>query len=372
VKGSELKELQGLFKIVSEGKRIWEATFDAIVDPVLIVSRKFEIERANLAAAQALGLHVRDLIGKTCHRTFAGRDDPCPGCPLTAGLDSFSLQRNRLKPFADGREYLASAYPIRGKRGEDLGLAVLQYQDLSTIRKLEEQLLQNEKMVAMGLFASGIAHDINNPLSGVLAFAQLAMKDLDPESPTYKDLKEIEGSALRCKKIVENLLLFARPAPLHDRIPVDLGILVQRVLPSLKVQWGDLAYSLHAKLTPLTEVPVNEGKLEQVFTNLLTNAFQALDGGGEIRIRGGEDSQSVFIEIEDTGRGISAKNLRRIFDPYFTTKGRGGTGLGLPICYNIVREHGGRIDVQSREGKGSCFRVIIPKGGKDEAANPGS
>jgi len=195
---------------------------------------------------------------------------------------------------------------------------------------------------------------------------------LDPESPTYKDLKEIEGSALRCKKIVENLLLFARPAPLHDRIPVDLGILVQRVLPSLKVQWGDPAYSLHAKLTPLTEVPVNEGKLEQVFTNLLTNAFQALDGGGEIRIRGGEDSQSVFIEIEDTGRGISAKNLRRIFDPYFTTKGRGGTGLGLPICYNIVREHGGRIDVQSREGKGSCFRVIIPKGGKVEAANPGS
>lgn len=368
----DLKQLQGLFKIVSEGKRVWEATFDAIVDPVLIVSRKFTVERANQAAAQAVGVHVRDLIGKTCYEVFAKRSNPCAACPWIAATQSLAPERGRLKPYVDEREYVASAYPIRAKDGEELGLAVLQYQDLSTIRKLEGQLLQNEKMVALGIFASGIAHDINNPLAGVLAFAQLALKDLNCESQTYKDLKEIETSALRCKKIIEDLLLFARPSTARERSRVDLGTVVERVLPSLRVQWKDSDYSLHVDLKPLTPVEVCESKFEQLFTNLLTNAYQALEGRGEIHVRGGEDDTQVFLEVEDNGKGIPEKNLRSIFDPYFTTKGnRGGTGLGLPICYNIVREHGGRIEVQSREGKGSCFKIIIPKGGEDETSNFG-
>jgi signal transduction histidine kinase len=105
-------------------------------------------------------------------------------------------------------------------------------------------------------------------------------------------------------------------------------------------------------------------KFEQVFTNILTNAFQALRPGGEIRISAREDDKSVILEVADDGEGISEENLKSIFDPYFTTKRqRGGSGLGLPICYNIVREHGGRIEVSSRVNEGSVFRVCLPKGG---------
>jgi two-component system, NtrC family, sensor kinase len=369
-KPQNLEELQSLFQIVSEGKRVWEATFDAIVDPVLIVSPHFVIERANLAAARAVNQGVQELIGKKCYEVFAKRKDPCVGCPMVMGLKSHSPERNRLKPFVDQREYVASAFPIHAKEGGDLGVAVLQYQDLSAIRKLEEQLVQSEKMAAMGLFASGIAHDINNPLSGVLAFAQLAMKDVDPNSQTYADLKEIEASALRCKKIVEDLLLLAKPSTQVERSMVDLGRLVERILPSLKVQWKNAGYSVKLDLPKLTPVSVCESKFEQVFTNILTNAFQALNIGGEISIRCGEDENSIFVEFKDNGRGIPKQHLKSIFDPYFTTKGhRGGTGLGLPICYNIVREHGGRIEVHSTEGKGSIFQIYIPKGGEDETSN---
>jgi two-component system NtrC family sensor kinase len=372
-KPSALEELQGLFQVVSEGKRIWEATFDAIVDPVMIISKKFIIERANLAAAKSAQVHVRDLIGNHCYEVFAKRDSPCLVCPLQVSLKKSAPETSRLQPYADDREFVVSGFPIKGKQGENLELAVLQYQDLSAIRKLEEQLLQNEKMAALGIFASGIAHDINNPLSGVLAFAQLAMKDLDPENPTYKDLKEIEVSALRCKKIVEDLLSFARPTSKTDKNTTDLGQLIERVLPSLEVQWKDFNYSMKLELKELTPVSVCENKLEQVFTNILTNALQALAPGGAICIRGGEDDKSVFIEVQDNGKGIAKHHLNSIFDPYFTTKREGGgMGLGLPICYNIVREHGGNIEVKSTLGKGTTFRVYVPKGRSDETPSHGS
>jgi signal transduction histidine kinase len=357
------EELQDLFAVVSEGKRVWESTFDAIVDPVLIVSNDYQVRRANLAAAESAGVDVRQLVGKHCYESFAKRSSPCVGCPMEPSQQRNAPKRKGLQPFDDDREFAASSFPIHGKDGSDLGLAVMQYQDRSGLRKLEAQLVQNEKMAALGLFASGIAHDINNPLTGVLAFAQLAMQGVDPSSPAYEDLKEIEKSALRCKKIVEDLMTFSRPLQPSDSTSVDLGELVARVLPNLQVQRKDQDYQLKVQLEKLPHVSVSESKFEQVFTNLLSNAFQAIGAGGEIVIRGGEEEGMVYIDIADNGEGIPLENLKRIFDPYFTTKGKmGGTGLGLPTTYNIVREHGGRIKVKSRQGKGTSFRVFVPKG----------
>lgn len=358
-----IEELRDLLQVVSEGKRVWEATFDAIVDPVLIVSKDFDIKRANQAAASSIAGDVRQLIGKKCFLTFAKRESPCPGCPMVVGLKDLSSESERLPPFVDGREFTASSYPILGKEGKDLQLSVLQYRDLTEKRKLEEQLMQSEKMAALGLFASGIAHDINNPLSGVLAFAQLAMQDVDPESQIYRDLKEIETSALRCKKIVENILQLTRPTAMDERAPTDLGQVLANVLPNLMVQWKDSGYQVRMDVKALTPVPVVVSKFEQVFTNILANALQSLKEGGEVVVRSQENEDSVSVEIQDNGEGISKENLKKIFDPYFTTKGkRGGSGLGLPICYNIVREHGGVIEVKSTPGKGTLFRVCLPKG----------
>lgn len=360
-----LEELKSLFAVVSEGKRAWEATFDAILDPVLVVTRDYRIVRANLAAADSAGLKVRELIGKPCFEIFAKEKAPCPGCPMRESLASGRPRRERLTPYSDQRAFVVGSFPIRDYDGKGGSLAVVQYQDVSAIRKLEAQLLQSEKMAALGLFASGIAHDINNPLAGVLAFAQLAMQGLAPDSQLYQDLKEIESSALRCKKILEDLLEMSRPSGRAEKSLVDLGTLIERVLPNLKVQYQDQDYRLDLALKPLTPVEVCPSKFEQVFTNILTNAFQALKPGGSVRVSAHEDDKSVVIEVEDDGEGISEENLKNIFDPYFTTKRqRGGSGLGLPICYNIIREHGGQIEVSSRVNEGSMFRIRVPKGDK--------
>lgn len=357
---SSFEDLKDLFEIVAEGKRIWEATFDAIVDPVMIVSQDFKIQRANLAAAKSAQVNVRELIGKPCYQVFAKREKPCQLCPMQLGLEENHPSRERLNPFPDQREFVASTFPI----AQQLGMAVMQYQDVSAIRRLEEQLVQSEKMAALGLFASGIAHDINNPLSGVLAFAQLAMEGLDQNSQTYRDIQEIEASALRCKKIVEDILQFVRPSFREEKSRHDLGEIALRVLPSLQVQWKDFDYELKLEIQKLTPVSLIPSKLEQVFTNIIANAFQALSPGGHLTLRSGEDEKTVFVEIQDNGEGISEENLKKIFDPYFTTKSKiGGTGLGLPICYNIVREHGGRIEVKSQIGQGSSFKIFLPKGG---------
>ncbi|MCC6273652.1 MAG: PAS domain-containing protein [Deltaproteobacteria bacterium] len=360
-----LEELKSLFAVVSEGKRAWEATFDAILDPVLVVTREYRIVRANLAAAASAGLKVRELIGKPCYEIFAKEKAPCPGCPMRESLASGRPKRERLSPYSDQRAFVVGSFPIRDYDGKGGSLAVVQYQDVSAIRKLEAQLLQSEKMAALGLFASGIAHDINNPLAGVLAFAQLAMQGLAPDSQLYQDLKEIESSALRCKKILEDLLEMSRPSGRAEKSPVDLGTLIERVLPNLKVQYQEQGYRLDLALKPLTPVEVCPSKFEQVFTNILTNAFQALKPGGSVRVAAHEDDKSVVIEVADDGEGISEENLKNIFDPYFTTKRqRGGSGLGLPICYNIIREHGGQIEVSSRVNQGSVFRIRVPKGDK--------
>jgi two-component system NtrC family sensor kinase len=359
-----LKELQGLIEVVSQGKEAWETAFDAIVDPVLIVSKEYVIQRSNLAAADSAGSDVREVIGKHCYEIFAKRHKPCADCPMGEGQARNVSERTRLQPFSDGREFAVSSFPIRDKADQDTGLSVMQYQDMSGIRKLEDQLVQNEKMAALGHFASGIAHDINNPLSGVLAFAQLAMQGVEKNSQVYEDLKEIEHSALRCKQIIEDLLLLSKPIEKSDREMIDLSQIVKKVLPSLEVQWKSAPYKLVTELKPLPLVPIHAGKFAQVFTNILMNAFQAISENGEIRIECGEDEKRVYVDISDNGEGISEKNLKNIFDPYFTTKKKsGGTGLGLPVTYNIVREHGGHIEVKSKVGEGTSFKVYVPKGG---------
>ncbi|MCP5468000.1 MAG: PAS domain-containing protein [Deltaproteobacteria bacterium] len=360
---SSQHSLESLFSIVAEGKRVWEATFDAIVDPVLIISEDFKIQRANLATAEAAQVRVQDLIGKPCYEIFAKRSHPCSSCPINKSSTNSNHERRRLQPFSDGREYVASSYPIKGKNQKSLGLTVLQYQDVSAIRKLEEQLVQSEKMAAIGLFTSGLAHDINNPIAGILAFAQLAKESISKNSEALNDLTEIENAAHRCKKIVEDLMLLSRPLMDNERQCIDIRLLITETLPSLEVQWKKLDYTLNINLNQLSTVWGNASKLQQVFSNILLNAFQAISAGGKIEINAKEEGDEICVEIIDNGSGIAEQNLKKIFDPYFTTKrDYGGNGLGLPVTYSIIREHGGRIEVESQLGEGTHFKVFIPIG----------
>lgn len=224
--------------------------------------------------------------------------------------------------------------------------------------------VQAEKMAAFERLIGGIAHDINNPLAGVLAFTQLAMQGSSSDPQALQDLKEIEDSALRCKKILEDLVEMARPKVAAEFVDTDLAALLEKTLPELQSRHAGLENRLELRLKPLSPLKLSSRHFEAALTHLVTNAFQALGSQGNIRIETREDAEAVELEIQDQGEGIPEDNLDKIFDPYFTTKRqRGHHGLGLTYCYNVVREHGGKIEVSSKFGEGSLFKIRLPKGG---------
>ncbi len=254
------------------------------------------------------------------------------------------------------------SFPLKGKH-DDLDLSIVQYRDIREERHLQARLIQSEKMAAVGLLAGGIAHEINNPLSGILAFTQLALPQVQEGEQLHQDIKEIENSALRCKKIVENLLEFSRQSSIEDRGEVDSKVTLERVLPLINLQIKESGVVLDVNIEEaLPKILANGNQIEQVFLNLASNACHALKRGGIIRIIARHKSPGwIQIDFIDNGMGIKKEILPRIFDPFFTTKKSGiGTGLGLSIIYNIIQDHAGRIEVESAEQSGTTFHIYLP------------
>jgi two-component system NtrC family sensor kinase len=355
-KPKDLKKLQELLEIVSRAKYMWEATFDAIHEPVMIIDKNYNIERANLAAADRCGHAIRELIGKKCYRIFAEREAVCPHCPLQKTLEGErgSVEIDALRPDGD---FEVNSYPLKSHG------AVHHYHEITEQKRLQRKLIQSEKMAAIGMLAGGVAHEINNPLAGILAFTQLLQKELPAEGSAHEDLKEIENAAKRCKKIVEDLLTFARPGG-GERELLSLQEEVEKILPLARLNLRHRNVVLATDYeAALPKIVGNGPRLQQVFLNLVNNASQSMSSGGEVRlrIRKGTDEKQVYVEVSDQGCGIKKEDLSKIFDPFFTTKGqKEGTGLGLSVCYSIIAEHGGKIEVESEEGRGSLFRCVLP------------
>ena len=255
-------------------------------------------------------------------------------------------------------------------RNKDAMLNMLEDLDDShrKLKAMHSQLLQVEKMSAVGRLAAGVAHEINNPLSGVLGFAQVLLKEIPKRNTWREDVIKIEEGAKRCKKIVSNLLTFSRQKDFNLE-PADIGKVINSTLSLCKNQ------ILLEKVKIIKEYGENLPKLrvsipqiEQVFLNLITNAIQAMSEGGELKIstRPGNGEDSVEISFVDTGKGIRKENLPKIFDPFFTTQEVGkGTGLGLSVSYEILKKHNGSIRAESEgEGRGACFTVVLPVGKK--------
>jgi PAS domain S-box-containing protein len=235
-------------------------------------------------------------------------------------------------------------------------------------KKLEEthlQLVNSEKMASLGKLAAGIAHEINNPLGGILIYSSLMMEDLPSEDPKKADLARIVQEASRCKDIVRSLLEFARQTEPRME-PTDVNRAITDGLFFLENQALFHNIQIVKRLDPLLPaIWGNQGQLKQVFMNILVNAAEAMHGGGVLTISTypGPGGSGVFIEFIDTGEGIPEENLTRVFEPFFTTKAVGkGTGLGLATSYGIVEDHGGRIGVKSKVGQGTTFTIELPVG----------
>lgn len=360
---ADLQGLKNLLRVVSRGKYLWESTFDAIRDPVMIIDRSYTIERANLEAASRSGREIRDLIGQKCYRVFAQREGVCPGCPMKEVLSTQKPRSVEIEKLMPERDFLVDSYPMATDEETGRNRVVHHYREVTEEKRLQRKLIQTEKMAAVGMLASGVAHEINNPLAGILAFTQLLQKDLAGQAPVQEDLREIENAARRCKKIVEDLLTFARPHGEGKKSPLSIPEEVEKILPLARLNLRHYNVTMATEYAP--DLPLVQGssvRLQQVFLNLINNAAQAMrEKGGEVRLRVRTVGDQVVAEVIDHGIGISHEDLPRVFDPFFTTKGAGeGTGLGLSICYSIISEHGGKIEVESREGRGSLFRVLLP------------
>ncbi len=244
------------------------------------------------------------------------------------------------------------------------------------LKDSQEQLIQSEKLSSLGQLAASIAHEVNNPLSGVLTYTQLLTKRINSDKFSKESaldyLAKMESELTRSTGLVRNLLDFARQsAPVL--VETDLNDIVNRVLEltahSAKLAKVEVIKELDSSLPKLTADP---NQLQQVCTNLVLNAIQAMPQGGKLTLRTSLEKDQLKLEVKDTGYGISPENMRKLFTPFFSTKKEvKGVGLGLAISYGIIQRHRGKIDVQSIEGKGTTFTVYLPVHQKEGGTNDG-
>jgi two-component system NtrC family sensor kinase len=230
------------------------------------------------------------------------------------------------------------------------------------LQQVQDQLIRAGKMAALGELAAGVAHEINNPLTGVLTFSSLMLKKVDENNPWKKDLENIVQQTTRCRNIVRGLLDFARQRK-PDKKEWDVHTLLENTL--ILVEKQAPFQNIKIKKSFSTRIPmlfVDGDQIQQVFMNILLNAADAMaSNGGTLTIRTELKDGTAEISFTDTGYGISKEHLSKLFAPFFTTKETGkGTGLGLAISYGIIQSHNGEIDVESEVGKGSTFRIKLP------------
>ncbi len=228
--------------------------------------------------------------------------------------------------------------------------------------EMQARLIQSEKLASLGKLAAGIAHEINNPLGGVLIYTHLLLEDTDKDSGQYENLKKIVKETTRCKNIVKGLLEFSRPKE-PEMVPTDIHEVLDRALAIFEPQALFQNIKVQKEFSEVPRVIADGSQLQQVFTNIISNAAEAMAGSGVLTIRTSWEKETGLIKIEftDTGHGIRPEDMKRLFEPFFTTKEVGkGTGLGLAISYGIVQKHQGSIEVRSEIGKGSTFTVVLP------------
>ena len=368
------KQLKELLLFVEKLKSQWMATVDALVDPLLMIDENYNIKKVNKAMAKFVGKDVKDLIGKKCFEVFDSRTFSCLNCKMKTALKSKKIQQYVLENVKGNLYFEVTSQPIiNADTGKVEGVVQI-YRDRTEAKRLEEQLMQSEKLASIGLLAGGIAHELNNPLGGILIFAEVALKELnkyDDFKTVKNDIREIINAAQRCKSIVENLLQFARKESNGVGVSNPLVDINDALITALRFGRVGLKNKNIVKVKEYLSPKklclfFNRNKLIQVFLNLIQNAYQAMPDGGTLTVKtydtyDQQRNRYAICEISDTGVGIPQENITKIFDPFFTTKDPGeGTGLGLSIAYSIVSQLKGQINVDTKLNYGTIFTIRIP------------
>jgi signal transduction histidine kinase len=349
-------------------KRFVEVVLETIPLGVFVLDTGLGIVRANAEGARVLG--AAHPAGQTFPRLLPEELGTRIGEFLRAAFrasQTSSLEAEVVLA-AEARTLRFTAAPL-GATEEEATHLVLLVDDITLAKRLEQRMLLTERLTTAGRLAAGVAHELNNPLATIAGCAEsLQIRTREGAFSSFPDAADlrhylalIEEEAYRCKEITSSLLQFVRD-PGVRRTPTDLNGLVQKAVELLSHQSRFSGRRFVEELDPeLPLVTLNEGQMRQVLLGLASNALEAMDGTGALTMRSRQRRGEVEVEFEDEGHGIPDELLGRIFDPFFTTKPPGqGTGLGLAIAQGIVADHGGRIEVTSRPGKGSVFRVVLP------------
>ncbi|MEE9614934.1 MAG: ATP-binding protein [Thermodesulfobacteriota bacterium] len=362
---TRVREKRLLLEKVSKSRQEWETTFDSINDLITIHDRDHNLMKVNKAFAEKVGREPKELIGEKCYTYFHCTEEPIDDCPHDKTLESKCMESLELRePHLKG-DYHITTYPILNEVGE-VTATVHIARDITEEKALKERLIHTEKLSGIGKFVAGIAHELNNPLMGIMGYSQLLMES--PGDRKVEDIKDKLGKiykeSMRTAKIVQNLLTFAR-ARKPERARHNLNDMVRETLELRESSFRYNNIEVVTELSPdVPDTMVDYYQLQQVLINVVNNAADAMvahRGEGKLEIKTTLKGRIIEISVIDNGPGIPAKFLNRVFEPFFTTKETGkGTGLGLSISHGILKEHGGWIDISSREGEGTTVTLELP------------
>jgi hypothetical protein len=343
-----------------------ESIVESVNVALLAVDSEGIVTRCNTTAEDLFGVRREDAVGKHVEELFAA--DFAETLSQLLGKTRWRLSevRHAYKLHAATRDNVSlvlniAVAPLRSANAEKTG-AILVLEDVTSRVSLEEQFQQREKLSSIGMLAAGVAHEVNTPLTGVSSYTQMLLGMIPETDPKHQLLLKVARQTDRATNIVGNLLNFSRAGSSSEFAEINVNKVLDDTLQLLEVQLrrnqAKLVKNYAQNLPPIFG---NAGKLQQVFTNLILNARDALLDNGAIEITTETSKDGVLIKISDNGTGISPENLNKIYDPFFTTKEVGkGTGLGLAVSYGIVQEHAGEINVESTPGEGTTFRLTFP------------
>ncbi|MCX5820059.1 MAG: response regulator [Deltaproteobacteria bacterium] len=376
-KGAE----QALRRSEERSRREWMIIFQAIGHPAVIMDPEYRIIQANQAVCRILGKSEPELFGKHCYEFFhdPGSEHPPAECPMRQMLISGKIETVEMEMEVLGGHFIVSCTPVlddEGRLQKIIHIATsITYLKKSEEekKKLQNQLIQIQKMEAIGTLAGGIAHDFNNILMGLQGHISMFLHDMNPDHPYRMKLENMESYIRRGADLTKQLLGFARGGK-YDVKPTNMNELFGKSADLFGRTRKEISIC-RSFAEDLWTVDVDQGQMDQVFLNLFVNSSQAMPGGGNLDLRtdnivfdetdvklvGVTKGRYIRITVTDDGVGIDKKTLERIFEPFFTTKPKGmGSGLGLASAYGIVKNHGGGIHVYSEPEKGTTIKIYLP------------
>jgi len=355
---------------LNETQTIYEVLMNQFIrEEAMVIDPNYRVIDMNEAMMNKLGLSSEEVIGQYCYKLGHHLDAPCSGenhpCPLSSVYkNNEPCMTTHVHLDTNGNEiyYAISCYPLTNNR-EIIGVIEI-LRDITQEIQTQKAQMQQEKLMSIGRLSAGIAHEINNPLTTIMTSSMMLQEELDSGSEMHEELEIISNEAQRCRKIVQSLLDFAKQTKPMQKLQ-DINTIIQEsiYLTKKQAEFNNLVISAHLS-DDMPQIYVDKEQLQQILINLTLNAIEATDPGGSITFTSQYHaaSDSIHLHVSDTGSGISPEYKEKIFDPFFTTR-EYGTGLGLSISHSLIEQQGGRIELDSKPGKGTRFTIKLPVGG---------